>query len=113
MPSQAYELFLEARRERRQVTCTCRGKRRELCPIVLGHSGGVEKALTFQFAGESGSSLPPGGEWRCLTLAEVTDIKLRDGPWHDGTGKSGAQTCVTEVDYDVNPDSPFSPRFRL
>lgn len=113
MASAAYELFLEAMRERRQVTCTYRGKRRELCPIVLGRGGGVEKALTFQFAGESGSSLPHGGEWRCLTLAEVSDIQLRDGPWHAGSGHSAAQTCVTEVDYDVNPDSPFSPRFRL
>ena len=113
MPSQAYALFLSAMRDRRQVLCTYRGKRRELCPIVLGHNGGVEKALTFQFAGESGSVLPPGGEWRCLTLAEVTDIELRDGSWHAGSGHSAAQTCVTEADYDVNPDSPFSPRFQL
>ena len=113
MPSPAYELFLTAMRCRRQVVCTYRGKRRELCPIVLGHSGGVEKVLTFQFAGESGSSLPSSGEWRCLTLAEVSDIELRDGPWRAGTGHSASQTCVTEVDYDVNPDSPFSPRFQL
>jgi hypothetical protein len=100
-------------RSRQQIVCRYRGRRRELCPIVLGHSDGAEKALTFQFGGESGSGLPPGGEWRCLLLAEVTDVELRDGEWHAGSGSSGGQTCVAQVDYDVNPDSPFNPRFRL
>jgi hypothetical protein len=113
MPSRAYELFLEAMRQRQQVTCTYRGKRRELCPIILGHTGGAEKALTFQFAGESSTQLPPGGEWRCLTLADVGSVELRDGSWHASAGHSLAQTCVTEVDYDVNPQSPYAPRYRL
>jgi hypothetical protein len=76
-------------------------------------SRGIEKALVFQFGGGSGSSLPPGGEWRCLSLAGVTVLELRDGPWHGGTEHIDAQTCVADVEYDVDPDSPYRPRFTL
>jgi len=113
MPSAVYQLFHQAMAERRQVVCTYQGYRRELCPIILGHTGGVEKALTFQFAGQSSKRLPREGAWRCLVLADVTFATLRDGSWHSGGSHSSEQSCVKDVDYDVNPDSPFNPRFKL
>ena len=102
MPSPDYRLFRTAIQRRRQVTCTYRGFYRELCPHILGHKHGREKALTFQFAGQSSSGLPPQGEWRCLHLAEVDDIHLRDGPWHTGVRHTTTQACVDIVDVDVN-----------
>ncbi|HVV92416.1 MAG TPA: hypothetical protein VHD15_03250 [Hyphomicrobiales bacterium] len=113
MPSRTYVLFRRAMAERRQIVCTYLGFRRELCPIILGHSDGEEKALTFQFAGESTSGLPPGGEWRCLMLAKVSDAGLREGRWHDGPSHRRPQGCVKEVDLDVNPQSPYAPKRRL
>jgi len=102
MPSAAYGLFRQAILARKQVTCTYRGRYREVCPHILGHTKCEEKALTFQFAGESNSKLPPGGEWRCLVLAEVENIRLRDGPWHTGRSHRKTQSCVELVDIDVN-----------
>ena len=81
MPSSKYLLFEHAMKTRRQICCTYGGYRRELCPIILGHSRAQEKVLTYQFGGESKSGLPPGGQWRCLWIANVGDIQLRDGPW--------------------------------
>jgi hypothetical protein len=113
MPSRTYELFREAMARRRQVLCTYGGHRRELCPIILGHSNGEEKALTFQFAGSSSSELPPAGEWRCLRLARVEDVELREGRWHAGSSHRQPQGCVEVVDFDVNPASPYDPMRRL
>ena len=114
MPSETYELFRQAMAERKQVVCTYQGKRREICPVILGHSDGVEKALTYQFAGQSSRPLTnPANRWRCLTLSEVSGVALREGDWHSGGGHSAAQTCVKVVDYDVNPDSPYDPKGRL
>ena len=67
-------------------------------------------ALTFQFAGQSSSGLPAGGEWRCLFLKRVSHVLLRDGPWHDGASHSAPQGCVEEVEFDVNPASPYLRR---
>jgi hypothetical protein len=112
--SPAYKLFERAIREKKQIVCIQNGKKRELCPIVLGHKkDGREVALAFQFAGESESGLPPGGDWRCLYLATVTDVRLREGRWHSGERHARPQSCVEIVDLDVNPSSPYNPRRRL
>lgn len=102
MPSPTYRLFHTAIRGRKQLTCTYRGCYREICPHILGFKQGQEVALTYQFAGQSASRLPPGGEWRCLSLAQVRNARLRDGPWHTGARHSMTQACVDIVDLDVN-----------
>jgi hypothetical protein len=84
-----------------------------VCPIVLGHSQGKEKALTFQIGGESKSGLPPEGEWRCLFLAKVDGARTQDGPWRAGDSHTQPQGCVENVDLDINPASPFSPKRRV
>ena len=110
VPSSAYTLFERAMIGRKQILCTYHGRRRELCPIILGHSQGREKALTYQFGGDSEKGLPLGGQWRCLWLSEVGDILLRDGPWHAGDRHKQPQGCVESVDLDVNPASPYRPK---
>src|SRR5947209_3766622 len=111
-PSTTYLLFEQALIEKKQITCIYEGSYREICPHILGHTSGQEKALTYQFGGQSRSGLPPGGEWRCLFISKVRDAQLRDGPWHGGSGHSKPQGCVETVDIDVNPSSPYKPKRR-
>jgi Fic family protein len=113
MSSQTYRLFEQAMRLRKQITCTYDGHHREICSIILGHSDGAEKALTYQFAGQSKSGLPPGGAWRCLFLANVSNVHLRDGAWIAGDNHTQPQGCVDDVDLDVNPESPYRPKRTL
>jgi hypothetical protein len=105
-----YKLFYEAMACRKQIFCIYDGYPRELCPVILGHSQGEEKALTYQFGGRSKSRLP---QWKCISLSKVTDVQLHDGPWHVGNRHSQRQSCVKEVDVDVNPASPYNPKRRL
>ncbi len=105
MPSSTYQLFRKAILERTQIICSYRDCERMVCPHVLGHTKGQEKALTYQFGGESTSGLPRGGEWRCLVLAEVPNIRLRAGAWHSGSRHTRTQVCVEVVDVDVNKPS--------
>jgi hypothetical protein len=105
-----YDLFEQAMRRRKQVVCMYNGHPRELCPIILGHSQGQEKALTYQVGGKSSSGLPPAGEWRCLFLSKVSNAQLRDGPWLVGSSHTQPQGCVQVVDLDVNPFSPYRPK---
>ncbi len=114
MASQEYELFREAMSKRMQIVCEYDGLTREVCPIILGHSGEEEKALVYQFAGEtSDGPVRPPGEWKCFRLAGVEKVEMREGPWHSGKRHSAAQACVKQVDFDVNPDSPYNPSGQL
>jgi hypothetical protein len=110
MPSATYQLFERAMVERKQITCTYEGYHREICPHILGHNKGEERALSYQFAGDSERGLPKGGQWRCLTLSKITDLKLRDGQLHGGSSHRQLQGCIDIVDIDINPDSPYNPK---
>lgn len=112
--SAAYRVFYQAMAERKQVLCLYDGYRRELCPIVLGHTDGEEKSLVYQFDGDSSRGKAAAKDWKCLTLSKVRDARLQGGPWHGGGGPHGtSQSCVKEVDVDVNPNSPYNPKRRL
>ena len=111
--SATYDLFVKAITVRKQIFCTCDGYARELCPHILGATKGEEMALTYHFGGQSKSGLPPGGEWRCLSLSKVRNVRLRDGRWHAGARHTRPQPCVELVDVDVNPSSPYRPRRKV
>lgn len=113
MPSQTYEFIAQAMSDRKQLLCIYDGYRREVCPAVLGHTKGAEKALVYQFAGESSQILPREGDWKCFDVAKMRDVELRQGPWHTGTLHQKAQNCVQEVDLDINPASPYRPKRSL
>lgn len=102
--SRTYRLFAHAMVHRRQILCTYDRHDREICPIVLGRSEGEEMALVYQFAGRSESRVP---DWRCFRLSEVGDVRLRAGEWVTGSRHSRRQSCVNDVEIDVNPDSPY------
>jgi len=100
MRSPTYTLFRNAILTEQQIVCTYEGRPRELCPHILGtNKRGEEVVLAWQFAGESSGRLP---QWRCLRLAHVRNALPRDGPWHEGGSHRSAQTCVSNIDLDVN-----------
>lgn len=100
MPSPTYNLFRNAILAEQQVVCTYDGRYRELCPHILGtNKRGEEAVLAWQFAGKSSGKLP---QWRCLRLADVRYARARNGPWHEGSSHRTSQTCVNNIDLDIN-----------
>lgn len=102
MASRTYALFRNAILAEQQVTCVYEGRRRELCPHIIGtNKRGEEAVLAWQFAGESSGPLP---QWRCLKLANVSGARTRAGRWHEGGSHRTTQTCVSNIDLDINVD---------
>jgi hypothetical protein len=101
MPSANYALFRKAILAEHQVVCRYDGRTRELCPhVVIGtNKSGAEVVLAWQFGGQSSGRLP---QWRCLRLANVRDARAREGRWHEGGSHRTEQTCVSEIDLDIN-----------
>jgi hypothetical protein len=100
MPSVTYSLFRNAILDEQQVICRYDGHLRELCPHIIGaNRRGEEVVLAWQFGGESSGPLP---QWRCLKLANISNAYMREGPWHAGGSHRAAQTCVSDIDLDIN-----------
>jgi len=106
--SALFRLFHRAILNRQQIVCVYQRHGREICPIILGHKDGAERALVYQFAG-MGSRGPVRGEWKCLNMAEVKDAKTRHGRWYSGDKHRSQQRCVDEVFIDVNTEVPNQP----
>lgn len=98
----SYEVFRQAILARKPVTCLYHGRPREVCPHTLGTKNGREKVLSFQYGGESSRGLPPGGEWRCMFVDEVSNAVQIEGPWHTRDDHSRPQTCVDSVDVETS-----------
>src|ERR1700761_4280939 len=102
MPTANYALFRHAILTEQQVTCLYEGRKRELCPHIIGtNRAGEEVVLAWQFGGESSGQLP---QWRCLRLANVSGSRTRTGPWFAGGSHKTGQSCVVHVDLDINVD---------
>ena len=100
MPSATYHLFCNAILAEKQVVCSYEGRHRELCPHIIGtNKNGEEVVLAWQFAGRSSGKLP---QWRCLRLANVRDARARNGRWHEGGSHRMEQTCVSQIELDIN-----------
>jgi hypothetical protein len=106
----SYYLVREAIVRKQQVIASYGGRRRRLCPHVIGRKRGIPHALFYQFAGSSSASLKPdpSANWRCLAIDALRDIELREGRWHTAE-YAGGQSCIDDVDVSVEG---FEPRGR-
>ncbi len=69
--------------------------------------------LVYQFGGGSRTGLRPGGEWRCLDVDELRDIRLECGAWHTAPNVFNPQSCLDEVEVVGDPLPPrATPRSR-
>lgn len=105
-----YDLMAGAILTRRQVLCTYRKARRQICPVVLGRRNGAPCVLTWQFAGEDEEGAPVRGSWKFLPLKEVSNVRLHDGPWYAGDGAQRPRAWFDDIDLDAYTDTPHSPR---
>ena len=102
--SSTFALIKQALLERRLVSAVYKGYRREMCPHVLGWKANREHALFFQIAGESSQGLPRAGGWRCLDLAELSDVEAYRGDFVTGPGYyDNPQRCVEKIEAQIPP----------
>ena len=106
MPSGDYLLVREAIENKLQVIAVYGGHERVACPHVIGYKNGKEHVLFWQFGGSSSSAgeIKPGvnDEWRCMEVSQMSDVTVQDGEWHTGGSHSQPNTCVDEVDVEVD-----------
>jgi hypothetical protein len=99
-----YELIRDAILNKKQIIATYNGFVRQMCPHTLGHKHGRPHALFYQFAGGSSQGLDPTNptaNWRCLLVDELSGVLTCEGPWYTAPNYSRPQTCVDEIEVEV------------
>ena len=103
---QAHAQVRSAIIHRRPIATLYRGRRRLLCPHLLGWNKHRRlQVLSYQYGGDSESGLKPAGSsdnWRCLAVENLSGVELLDGPWQTADNHSRPQTCIEEVELDVD-----------
>jgi hypothetical protein len=100
---------------RRPIAARYRGRRRLLCPHLLGWNKQRRlQVLCYQYGGDSETGLEPASapdNWRCLAVENLTQVELLDGPWQTAENHSRLQTCIEDVELDVDdyPEPVPSP----
>ena len=111
--SEIYELLRYAAMRRQPVAATYDGQPRLLCPHVGGRKSGRLHILCYQFGGSSNSAellTPEGGDvWRCLAVEKLSQVELHTGAWHTEP-RAKRQTCIDEVDFDVDAQPEDDPQ---
>jgi hypothetical protein len=104
MNRSVYQLVRDAILNRQQIVATYQGHVREMCPHVIGTKNGRERALFYQFGGSTSSGhIVPGStaNWRCILIDGLSGVSARDGEWKTADNHSRSQTCVDEIDVEV------------
>lgn len=103
MNSSIYQLIRSAILNKQQIVATYQGHVREMCPHVIGTKNGREQALFYQFGGTSSSGIVAGSSanWRCIPIDGLSGVTAMDGEWRTADNHSRSQTCVDDVDVEV------------
>jgi hypothetical protein len=111
--NETYELLRVAAARRQPVAAIYDGLPRLLCPHVLGRKAGEFHVLVYQIGGRSSSGWPltasQSGIWRCLAVEKLSQIELSAEAWRTQP-RSRRQTCIDEVDFDVDDQSAEDPQ---
>ncbi len=100
----AYRLIRQAIIDHCCLTAVYDARVRHFCPHAIGlDREGFVRVLGLQYGGESGSALPPGGNWRCFRIAGLEEVRRNPDRWRTKTGHSRPNSCVVQVDAEAYP----------
>jgi hypothetical protein len=105
----AYTILAEAISTKQQVVGRYHDEERVFSPHALGRKRGAAHVLVYQYGGGSQSGLPPGGEWRCLDVEGLSELRLESGAWHTAPNVFNPQSCLDEIEVLADPLPPRSP----
>jgi hypothetical protein len=104
MPSAIYSALADAIRQKLIISADYNGYSRVICPHAIGTKRGKEHLLAYQFAGDSSLPIGPDGSsqnWRCMNIADLSNVSTSNGPWHTAANHSRRQTCIDFVAVEV------------
>jgi hypothetical protein len=99
---------------RRPISAVYENHPRLFCPHRLGKNReGERRVLCYQYGGASESGLAEEGSpknWRCIALGKLGCVVLREDVWRTAPNHSRPQTCIVDVEIDVEDQPAGEPQ---
>ena len=113
-PEEINRLLRLSVRQRQPIVAFYDDCRRLLCPHRLGwNKDGERRALCYQYGGASVSGLESRdarSNWRCLAVDKLSMVELLQDVWHTAPNHSRPQTCIVQVEMDVEDQPGDAPQ---
>jgi hypothetical protein len=93
------DVLSAAIREKQCLTGLYDGAVRHFAPHALGTTAdGTAAVFVFQYAGETTTAIPIGGEWRCFVLDRLSHLRRNEHRWRSRSNYSlKRQTCLAMI----------------
>jgi hypothetical protein len=93
------DILEQAIRDKRCLTALHKGTQRRFAPHAVGFtSRNIPAAFVFQYRGETTSTLPFEGEWRCLHIEDLSHVAPNGDRWRTPSNYSlERQTCLEQI----------------
>lgn len=98
--SAVFAALRQAMLERTPVRLNYSGKELEVCPYILGHAVGEERAFALEL-GSVGKKRSGKPNWVCLRIQAVQDVRPLDRAWTAAVYPGRIQRCVDQVHLDA------------
>lgn len=99
--SAAFAALRQAMLHRKPVRLNYSGKELEVCPYILGHAMGEERAFALEVEDSVGKKGLGGANWVCLRIEAVQDVRPLDRTWTVAEYPGRIQRCVDHVHLDA------------
>ncbi|MCK1510080.1 hypothetical protein [Bradyrhizobium sp. 18] len=100
--SAVFMILRQALLECRPVQVSRDGKCQTVCPYILGHAAGEERAFVLVVDASSRTKRPVQAKWICLRLSKIDDVRFADEPWIEQDYPGPVQRCVDQVHLDAS-----------
>lgn len=96
-----WDILADAIRNRQALSGSYQNRQRVFSPLALGHKGTTPRVLVFQTVGSSRSRLPTRGDFRCLNVDRLTNVRPAPGGWREAAAGWHPQSCMDSVEVAI------------
>lgn len=97
--SAVFRALRQALLQRRPVQVSYDGKYQTICPYIIGHAAGEERAFALAVDGGESQNGSAATKWICLRLSKIADVRIIADSWTEQEYPGPVQRCVDQVDF--------------
>ena len=102
-----FRALRQALLQRRPVQVSHGSEHQTVCPYIVGHAAGEERAYALVVERGQGQNGSVAAKWVCLRLSKIEDVRILTDGWIEQEYPGPVQRCVDQVDLDARHSARY------